>query len=766
MNQVIIHYETIADVILKMENMQKILRDNFHKINELLLNLPELQNSSEKETLLQIIETSRRKLQVFESGDSSIKTSVESREKSFANSHSNIQLTESKDSSQNDSSLSKNLKDSQPTPIGIPQVAITIQTDNHDPVPLQLGGDSSKDVLKKNPDTVIQLSNTAPAGHEKDIPVKEPSPDSKLKQPQTLAANKPESNVIQKTEQDDVTSKEAAVPKPNPTTGIAVPKRQANLKSTAEKQDIPKTTKAVDKKFDWKNITIQQIIKSKYFTESAMPSASGNTGSVGKLNESPGLLFHPHSIAIQYWNSLYSILTTLIVIYLPLCLACPSTLGYPLYTLSILSTITLLMDSILKYRTGVFIGKHLETDPKKIFEHHIKNYSISFDLLVIIPWVFIADAVAAGSTFDSIYAVRLLSLINVLPFVENLFSKRRVAYLSTTMTNYIRLHGINAALIDSIMILIAMIFYWHWNACSVMILRKLKISEQVLFNTDYDEYSAAVFSAAGEMLANGWGASLPGTNVDRWLTVFNMIVSATFLALFIGNISAFMIGLDSSGKRFNELIEEVNQYIKFKGFGDHLKDRIIKYYQFKYSDGKYFDENRILMELNQPLKQYIALRECQDLIVKVPFFKDGDKFFIAQVVMILKVNYYLPGDYVIEEGTTGDQMYFIASGQVEAIVNGVARAKLSPGSFFGEIALLFGRMKRTASIRAFTHCRLYSLSRKDLNSILELNPSMADRMKQVASERLAQDEKAKATKAKEEQEKQKILKELEAKSKA
>ncbi|KAJ3315881.1 Potassium/sodium hyperpolarization-activated cyclic nucleotide-gated channel 3 [Boothiomyces sp. JEL0838] len=708
MNQVIIHYETIADVILKMENMQKILRDNFHKINELLPNLPELQNSSEKETLLQIIETSRRKFQAIESGDNSIKTSVESREKSLVDSHSNIQLTESKDSSQNDSCLPKNLKDSQPTPIGIPQVAITIQTDNHDPVPLQLRGESSKDVLKKNPEIVIQLSNTAPTGHEKDIPVKEPSPDSKLKQPQTLATTKPESTVIQKTEQNDVASKEVVVPKPNPTTKIAVPKRQGTLKSMAEKQDIPKTTKAVDKKFDWKNITIQQIIKSKYFTQSAMPSASGNTGSVGKLNESP----------------------------------------------------------VLKYRTGVFIGKHLETDPKKIFEHHIKNYSLSFDLLVIIPWVFIADAVAAGSTSDSIYAVRLLSLINVLPFVENLFSKRRVAYLSTTMTNYIRLHGINAALIDSIMILIAMIFYWHWNACSVMILRKLKISEQVLFNTDYDEYSAAVFSAAGEMLANGWGASLPGTNVDRWLTVFNMIVSATFLALFIGNISAFMIGLDSSGKRFNELIEEVNQYIKFKGFGDKLKDRIIKYYQFKYSDGKYFDENRILMELNQPLKQYIALRECQDLIVKVPFFKDGDKFFIAQVVMILKVNYYLPGDYVIEEGTTGDQMYFIASGQVEAIVNGVARAKLSPGSFFGEIALLFGRMKRTASIRAFTHCRLYSLSRKDLNSILELNPSMADRMKQVASERLAQDEKAKATKAKEEQEKQKILKELEAKSKA
>lgn len=61
-----------------------------------------------------------------------------------------------------------------------------------------------------------------------------------------------------------------------------------------------------------------------------------------------------------------------------------------------------------------------------------------------------------------------------------------------------------------------------------------------------------------------------------------------------------------------------------------------------------------------------------------------------------------------------------------------------------EIALLFGRMKRTASIRAYTHCILYSLSRQDLNSVLELNPFMAEKMKQVAADRLANDAKTKA----------------------
>nr|KAJ3408582.1 anaphase-promoting complex subunit Hcn1 [Polyrhizophydium stewartii] len=131
------------------------------------------------------------------------------------------------------------------------------------------------------------------------------------------------------------------------------------------------------------------------------------------------------------------------------------------------------------------------------------------------------------------------------------------------------------------------------------------------------------------------------------------------------------------------------------------------------------------------------MQECQSLILKVPFFKDADHFFITQVVMILHVTHYMPGDYVIEEGNIGDNMFFIASDTLEVIVGGIVRTKITSGDFFGEIALMFGRMRRTASVRAVTNCILYSLSRPDLNTILEHHPKMADKMRKIAEERLA-----------------------------
>jgi hypothetical protein len=41
-----------------------------------------------------------------------------------------------------------------------------------------------------------------------------------------------------------------------------------------------------------------------------------------------------------------------------------------------------------------------------------------------------------------------------------------------------------------------------------------------------------------------WGSEIPHTITDRWFKVLSMMISATFLALYIGNISAFMVGLD------------------------------------------------------------------------------------------------------------------------------------------------------------------------------------------------------------------------------
>ena len=69
--------------------------------------------------------------------------------------------------------------------------------------------------------------------------------------------------------------------------------------------------------------------------------------------------------------------------------------------------------------------------------------------------------------------------------------------------------------------------------------------------------------------------------------------------------------------------------------------------------------------------------------MKVPFFKDADELFIAQIVTLLQINYYVEEDFVIEQGTSGEKMYFIESGVLEVIVGKKSVDVLNSGQFFG-----------------------------------------------------------------------------------
>jgi CRP-like cAMP-binding protein len=48
-------------------------------------------------------------------------------------------------------------------------------------------------------------------------------------------------------------------------------------------------------------------------------------------------------------------------------------------------------------------------------------------------------------------------------------------------------------------------------------------------------------------------------------------------------------------------------------------------------------------------------------------------------------------------------------------------------------------MRRTATIRGITNCNLYSLSRSELNYILQLYPEMAETIRKTAEERMVKD---------------------------
>ncbi|NXA02960.1 HCN4 protein, partial [Nesospiza acunhae] len=133
--------------------------------------------------------------------------------------------------------------------------------------------------------------------------------------------------------------------------------------------------------------------------------------------------------------------------------------------------------------------------------------------------------------------------------------------------------------------------------------------------------------------------------------------------------------------------------------------------------------------------QEIINFNCRNLVANMPLFANADPNFVTAMLTKLRFEVFQPGDFIIREGTVGKKMYFIQHGVVSILTKGNKETKLSDGSYFGEICLLT-RGRRTASVRADTYCRLYSLAVDNFNEVLEEYPMMRRAFETVAMDRL------------------------------
>ncbi|CAB1314001.1 unnamed protein product [Coregonus sp. 'balchen'] len=182
------------------------------------------------------------------------------------------------------------------------------------------------------------------------------------------------------------------------------------------------------------------------------------------------------------------------------------------------------------------------------------------------------------------------------------------------------------------------------------------------------------------------------------------------------------------------LYKQVEQYMSFHKLPSDFRQKIHDYYEHRYQ-GKMFDEESILEELNEPLRKEIVNFTCRKLVASMPLFANADPNFVTAMLTKLRFEVFQPGDYIIREGTIGKKMYFTQHGVTSVLTKGSMGMKLSDGSYFGEICLLT-RGRRTASVRADTYCRLYSLSVDNFNEVLEEYPMMRRAFETVAIDRL------------------------------
>jgi CRP/FNR family cyclic AMP-dependent transcriptional regulator len=124
-----------------------------------------------------------------------------------------------------------------------------------------------------------------------------------------------------------------------------------------------------------------------------------------------------------------------------------------------------------------------------------------------------------------------------------------------------------------------------------------------------------------------------------------------------------------------------------------------------------------------------------ELLQRVPLFAGLGRRELERVANSMKERRFKQGDTVTSEGRGGVGFFVIEEGEADVTVHGEERAKLGPGDYFGEIALIT-ESDRTATITAETDMRCYGMTMWDFRPLVESNASIAWNMLQSLAQKL------------------------------
>jgi len=124
-----------------------------------------------------------------------------------------------------------------------------------------------------------------------------------------------------------------------------------------------------------------------------------------------------------------------------------------------------------------------------------------------------------------------------------------------------------------------------------------------------------------------------------------------------------------------------------------------------------------------------ALRICE-FLRPIELFKTLTPRQLTDVAEKMTKRHYAGGETIIREGDPGEEFFLVSDGEVEVVRADHEVARLGPGDFFGEVALISGE-PRNATVVAEGEVDTYVLGKTDFETALAASQSFRDQLYRV-----------------------------------
>ncbi|XP_076738914.1 potassium voltage-gated channel subfamily H member 4a [Maylandia zebra] len=391
-----------------------------------------------------------------------------------------------------------------------------------------------------------------------------------------------------------------------------------------------------------------------------------------------------------------------------------------------------ILDILLNFRT-TFVSQSGQVvyDTRSICLHYCTTWFF-VDLIAALP-------------FDLLYAfnITVTSLVHLLKTVRLL----RLLRLLQKLDRYSQYSAVVLTLLMSVFALLA-----HWMACVWYIIGRKEIESgnpvtwdigwlQELgkrLETPYinstvggpslpSAYIASLYFTLSSLTSVGFGNVCANTDAEKIFSICIMLMGALMHAVVFGNVTAIIQRMYSRRSLYHTRMKDLKDFIRVHRLPQQLKQRMLEYFQATWSVNNGINTNELLHDFPDELRADITMHLNKD-ILQLPVFERASRGCLRSLSLHIKTSFCAPGEYLIRQGDALQANYFVCSGSLEVLKDGMVLAILGKGDLIGADLPEHDKVIKTnADVKALTYCDLQYISVRALREVLGLYPEYCSR---------------------------------------
>ncbi|KAK7939919.1 hypothetical protein WMY93_003245 [Mugilogobius chulae] len=391
-----------------------------------------------------------------------------------------------------------------------------------------------------------------------------------------------------------------------------------------------------------------------------------------------------------------------------------------------------ILDIILNFRTTyVSQSGQVVYNPRSIYIHYCTTWFF-IDLIAALP-------------FDLLYAfnITVTSLVHLLKTVRLL----RLLRLLQKLDRYSQYSAVVLTLLMSAFALLA-----HWMACVWYVIgrKEIESSDPVTWDigwlqelgkrleTPYinssvggppmpSAYIASLYFTLSSLTSVGFGNVCANTDAEKIFSICIMLMGALMHAVVFGNVTAIIQRMYSRRSLYHTRMKDLKDFIRVHRLPQQLKQRMLEYFQATWSVNNGINANELLHDFPDELRADIAMHLNKD-ILQLPVFERASRGCLRSLSLHIKTSFCAPGEYLIRHGDALQANYYVCSGSLEVLRDGMVLAILGKGDLIGaDLPEQEQVIKTNADVKALTYCDLQYISVKALREVLRLYPEYGNR---------------------------------------